>query len=159
MGLTGPSQRPAMSNTPIPYPRRLYPGGIVDHSDLFAKASIVVESAEEEDEARTKGFRKAYEVDSSGGNGGSEASAIHPTGAVAPQDAQGGAAPASADPLPDDEAVAEAALQEAAEAVAALDAKLDERESLRAEAVALGLTPHHKAGVAKLREMIAAAKG
>lgn len=130
---------------PIPYPRRLYPGGIVDHSDPFAKASIVVESAEEEDEARSRGFRKAYEVDPvSGGNGGSEASAPHFSVVVAPAEPQGGVAPASADPIHDE-------LPEESTPV-------DELDALRAEAKALGLKPYHKAGVAKLREMIAEAR-
>ena len=34
----------------------------------------------------------------------------------------------------------------------------DELETLKAEALALGLTPHHKTGVTKLKEMIEAAK-
>jgi hypothetical protein len=39
------------------------------------------------------------------------------------------------------------------------DVPADERESLMAEAKALGLTPHHRTGADKLREMIASAKG
>jgi hypothetical protein len=34
----------------------------------------------------------------------------------------------------------------------------DDLEALRAEAIALGLNPHHKAGAAKLKEMIEAAR-
>ncbi len=148
-----------MSNTPIPYPRRLYPGGIVDHTDLHARASVVVHDAEEEEEARARGFRKAYEIDPTpGGYGSSEASAAHPS--VLP-DEQGGDATASAAPY-EAKVAAEDAMRDAAEAEADKAAAQSEAEllaSLRAEAAALGLTPHHRAGVAKLREMIAAAKG
>ena len=45
------------------------------------------------------------------------------------------------------------------EAAAVGEDTSDERAALFAEAQALGLTPHHRAGVAKLAEMIKAAKG
>ncbi|KCB26050.1 hypothetical protein ACLQ8Z_22955 [Bordetella hinzii] len=45
------------------------------------------------------------------------------------------------------------------EAVLQEPASDDDVEALRAEAEALGLKPHHKAGAEKLKQMIAEAKG
>ncbi len=45
------------------------------------------------------------------------------------------------------------------EAVLLKPASDDDVEALRAEAEALGLKPHHKAGAEKLKQMIAEAKG
>ncbi len=153
-----------MSYTPIPYPRRLYLRGLVIPGDLHATNSVVVEDAEAEEAAREKGYRKAYEEADlpTGGNVGSEAPALHPSD-VAPTEDQGGVAAASADPLTvetkgyDDgtTATGTAPLPE----LSPEEQAAAELAALRAEAAALGLKPHHKAGAAKLREMIAAAKG
>ncbi len=119
-----------------PYPRRLYLNGEVLADDPHATNSVVVANATGEAEARAKGYRKAYEADDSpGGNGGSQSGVVPfpPTSESLPQ-TQGGAAPASADPvLPDDV------------------------DFLRAEAKRLGLKVHHKAGAQTLKDAIAKA--
>lgn len=119
-----------MTYTYVPYPRRLYLNGEVIPGDLHATNSVVVNSEDEELEARGKGYRKAYEPiekeESNGGDGGSDQS----TPDEVAQD-QGAVAGASAGP--------------------------DDVEALRAQAKALGVKVHHKAGADKIREAIAQA--
>lgn len=149
MGLLGLiAKARSMSYTPTAYPHRLYMGGLVIPGDLHATNSVVVEDAEAEEAAREKGYRKAYEpAPEVSGNGGSS------TLPALPGD-QGGAAPASAGPV-HDEPPEFVDAEPDADGDGIPDA--DDPDALRAEAVRLGLKPHHKAGVAKLREMIAAA--
>lgn len=81
------------------YPRRLYLNGEVIEDDLHATNSVVVNSEQEEADARAEGYATAYE--SAGGNGGSQSPSTPEVSVSFPQD-QGATAGASADPIAED---------------------------------------------------------
>ena len=100
--------------------------GEVLPNDPHASNSVVVNSEEEEAAARESGYRKPWEhLQKFGGNGCSTAGQVPPILTNNPEQRPG-------PPAPD-----------------------DELEALRAQAIALGLKPHHRAGVEKIRDMIA----
>lgn len=95
-----------MSYTPIPYPRRLYLNGEVLPNDPHATNSVVVNSAEEEAQARSNGYLKAYEIGSNGGSPIASEQALPSAPDATARGvlpcAQGGAAPTSATSSVDD---------------------------------------------------------
>ena len=137
------------------YPCRLYLRGEVIPGDLHATNSVIVRDAEAEEDAREKGYRKAYEVEPApvtGGNGGSPTASPPPDAATSDVSGtfhpiQGGAAATSADPPAED-----------APADDAPPAKEPTKAELLAELKTLGQTPHHKMGVEKLKALLAEAK-
>lgn len=142
-----------MSYTPIPYPRRLYLNGEVIPGDLHAINSVVVEDAEAEEDARSKGYRKAWEPAPIGGNGGSPSES-------SPPDSTTSWVSAHFPLIQGDVAVTYATSDDPDDGVDPADddgAELT-REELLLKAQEMGLDPHHRTGKAKLLAMIAEAK-
>lgn len=121
-----------------PYPRRLYLHGEV--IDAEASNSVVVADVAAEEEARANGYRNAWYW-------------LPKFGGASPhlQENQGEAAIASVGLAGDTYTAAD-------ESEGTIEASAGIAEALRAECIAAGLKPHHKAGETKLRAMLAEAK-